>query len=46
MSDGKLEVVGIYSSFHMAQMQVGLSSPYRIGQASNVKARHLFSIYL
>ncbi|XP_066906580.1 diacylglycerol kinase epsilon [Halyomorpha halys] len=37
MSDGKLEVIGIYSSFHMAQMQVGLSSPYRIGQASNVK---------
>ncbi|XP_047108669.1 diacylglycerol kinase epsilon isoform X1 [Schistocerca piceifrons] len=37
ISDGKLEVVGIYSSFHIAQLQVGLSQPYRFGQASQVK---------
>ncbi|KAG5878011.1 hypothetical protein JTB14_025466 [Gonioctena quinquepunctata] len=35
--DGVLEVVGIYSSFHMAQLQVGLSSPVRLGQAKNVE---------
>lgn len=37
INDGKLEVVALYSSFHMAQLQVGLSKPYRIGQANTVK---------
>lgn len=37
IGDGKLEVVALYSSFHMAQLQVGLSQPYRLGQASNIK---------
>ena len=37
ISDGKLEVFCIYSSFHIAQMQVGLSEPLRIGQASRVE---------
>jgi len=37
INDGKLEVVALYSSFHMAQLQVGLSKPHRIGQANNVK---------
>lgn len=32
-----MEVFGIYSSFHIAQMQVGLAEPYRIGQAKRVK---------
>ena len=32
-----VEVFGIYSSFHIAQMQVGLADPYRIGQARHVK---------
>lgn len=35
--DRKMEIFGLYSSFHIAQMQVGLSEPYRIGQASEVK---------
>jgi len=37
INDGKLEVVALYSSFHMAQLQVGLSKPHRIGQANSVK---------
>ncbi|XP_013387424.1 diacylglycerol kinase epsilon [Lingula anatina] len=36
-NDGALEVMGIYSSFHIAQMQVGLAEPLRLGQASKVK---------
>ncbi|GLH12650.1 Diacylglycerol kinase eta [Gryllus bimaculatus] len=37
ISDGKLEVVALFSSFHIAQLQMGLSQPHRIGQASNIK---------
>lgn len=37
ISDGVLEVMGIVSSFHMAQLQVGLNKPIRLGQAKNVK---------
>ncbi|XP_019880958.1 diacylglycerol kinase epsilon [Aethina tumida] len=37
--DGILEVVGIYSSFHIAQLQVGLSTPLRLGQAKHVEIR-------
>lgn len=37
ISDEMIEVFGLYSSFHIAQMQVGLSEPYRIGQASKVE---------
>lgn len=37
--DGILEVVGIYSSFHIAQLQVGLSTPIRLGQAKIVEIR-------
>ncbi|KAL1489117.1 hypothetical protein ABEB36_014060 [Hypothenemus hampei] len=37
--DGILEVVGIYSSFHIAQIQVGLSAPIRLGQAKLVEIR-------
>lgn len=36
-SDGRLEVLGIVSSFHIAQLQVGLSKPIRLGQARTVK---------
>ncbi|KHJ42723.1 diacylglycerol kinase accessory domain protein [Trichuris suis] len=39
MNDGILEVFGVYSSFHIAQMQVGLSEPYRIGQAKEVTVK-------
>ncbi|GJQ73668.1 hypothetical protein Trydic_g14006 [Trypoxylus dichotomus] len=35
--DGVMEVVGIYSSFHIAQLQVGLSTPHKIGQAKVVE---------
>lgn len=36
-SDGRLEVLGIVSSFHIAQLQVGLNKPIRLGQAKTVK---------
>ncbi|KAJ9577627.1 hypothetical protein L9F63_005814, partial [Diploptera punctata] len=38
-NDKKLEVVALYSSFHIAQLQVGLSQPHRVGQASHVKIK-------
>merc|ERR1719481_35049 len=37
--DKKLEVFCIYSSFHIAQMQVGLSEPHRVGQAREIKIK-------
>jgi len=37
IADRKLEVFCVYSSFHIAQMQVGLSEPHRIGQATEVR---------
>ncbi len=44
IDDGLVEVFGIYSSFHIAQMQVGLADPFRIGQARRVKVKlnHFF----
>lgn len=39
IDDGKFEVFGLYSSFHIAQMQVGLSEPFRIGQGSQLSLR-------
>lgn len=42
--DGILEVVGIYSSFHIAQLQVGLSAPIRLGQAKTVEV--IYNIFL
>lgn len=36
-NDGILEVFGINSSFHMAQLQVGLSAPKMLGQANVVE---------
>ena len=38
-SDKKLEVFCVFSSFHIAQMQVGLSEPHRVGQAREVKIK-------
>ena len=35
--DGLLEVIGLYSSFHMAQLQVGVTEPLRLGQAKVVE---------
>lgn len=40
-SDGVLEVYGISSSFHIAQLQVGLSKPIRLGTANEVKIKIL-----
>ncbi|XP_044759785.1 diacylglycerol kinase epsilon [Coccinella septempunctata] len=37
--DGLLEVVGIFSSFHVAQLQMGLSSPVRLGQGKMVEVK-------
>ncbi|XP_063533927.1 diacylglycerol kinase epsilon [Cydia strobilella] len=37
ISDGKIEVVGISSSFHIARLQCGLAEPYRFAQASQIK---------
>jgi len=39
ISDRRLEVFCVYSSFHIAQMQVGLSEPHRVGQAKEVTIR-------
>lgn len=38
-SDGVLEILGILSSFHIAQLQVGLNKPIRLGQAKSVKVK-------
>ncbi|XP_059163818.1 diacylglycerol kinase epsilon-like isoform X2 [Physella acuta] len=35
--DGMLEVMGLFSSFHIAQLQIGLATPLRLGQAKKVK---------
>ncbi|XP_063817353.1 diacylglycerol kinase epsilon [Pseudophryne corroboree] len=35
--DGLLEVVGVYGSFHCAQIQVKLANPVRLGQAHTVR---------
>lgn len=37
ISDGSIEVLGIVSSFHMAQLQVGLNKPIRLGQAKHIR---------
>ncbi|XP_055628581.1 diacylglycerol kinase epsilon [Toxorhynchites rutilus septentrionalis] len=37
ISDGILEVFGVVSSFHIAQLQVGMSKPVRLGQARSVR---------
>lgn len=39
IDDQLIEVVGITSSFHIAQMMVGLSEPYRIGRAKSVRIK-------
>ncbi|KAL2087125.1 hypothetical protein ACEWY4_018184 [Coilia grayii] len=37
LDDGLLEVVGVYGSFHCAQIQVKLANPVRLGQAHTVR---------
>jgi len=36
-NDGLLEVVGLYSSLHIAKVRVNLTEPIMLGQAKNVK---------
>ncbi|KAK0170157.1 hypothetical protein PV328_010754 [Microctonus aethiopoides] len=43
INDGLLEVCALYSSFHIAQLQVGLSQPHRLGQAKTIKIKLLDS---
>jgi diacylglycerol kinase (ATP) len=45
IDDGFVEVFGIYSSFHIAQMQVGLVDPFRIGQARRVKVSFDYFVF-
>lgn len=42
MNDKKFEVLGINSSFHIAQLQVGLSQPIRLLQGSEAKVTFMF----
>ena len=35
-----LQVFALYSSFHIAQLRVGLAEPLRLGQAERVKVNH------
>ena len=37
MNDQQLEVVGLYSAFHVGKIQVNLAEPLRLGQASEIK---------
>lgn len=39
LDDGLLEVVGVFGSFHCAQIQVKLANPLRLGQAHTVRVR-------
>ncbi|XP_050524928.1 diacylglycerol kinase epsilon-like [Daktulosphaira vitifoliae] len=41
INDGLLEVLGIRSPMHMAQLKLGLSEPIRIGQASVIRIKLL-----
>ena len=37
MDDNLLELVGLYSSFHVGKIQVSVAEPVRIGQAKNIQ---------
>ena len=39
LDDGLLEVLGVFGSFHCAQIQVKLANPVRLGQAHTVRVR-------
>ncbi|XP_008474359.1 diacylglycerol kinase epsilon [Diaphorina citri] len=41
IDDSKIEVMALYSSFHIARLQVGLSEPLKLGQVSQVKIKLL-----
>jgi diacylglycerol kinase (ATP) len=41
INDKLLEVLGVYSTFHIGQLMIGLSEPLRFGQAKEVKIKLL-----
>ncbi|VVC36101.1 Diacylglycerol kinase, accessory domain,Diacylglycerol kinase, catalytic domain,Zinc [Cinara cedri] len=41
IDDGLLEVLGIRSSMHIAQLKMGIAEPIRIGQASKIRVKLL-----
>ena len=42
MDDKMVELVGLYSSFHVGKIQVSVAEPIKIGQAKSVKVRSMF----
>lgn len=42
VNDGLLEVLGVRSSVHIAQLKMGIAEPIRIGQASVIRVSNLF----
>lgn len=41
MDDQLLELVGLYSSFHVGKIQVSVAEPIKIGQAKRVQVIHM-----
>ena len=41
MDDKLLEVVGLYSSFHVGRIQISVAEPLRIGQSNDIKVKNL-----
>lgn len=39
INDKKIEVLGVYSTFHIGQLMIGLSEPVRFGQAKEVRIK-------
>lgn len=39
-SDGLVEAFGVSSSFHIAQLQVGLTKPLKLGRAKDVRVSY------
>lgn len=44
ISDGLAEVFGVSSSFHIAQLQVGLTKPIKLGRAKEITVSENFFI--
>ena len=45
-NDELLEVVGLYSSLHIAKVRVNLTEPIMLGQARNVKVWFVQKLYI
>jgi len=46
IDDGLLEVLGIRSSIHIAQLKMGIAEPIRIGQASVIRVSNLLIYFI